>query len=68
MAPGGEIDGEGFTRADEDGLTRVSNVDLNTAGFVVVGLNTLEGNEISAVTWFADSSVLPHFGLPRILR
>jgi RNA polymerase sigma-70 factor (ECF subfamily) len=29
---------------------------------------TLEGNEISAITWFADSSVFPHFGLPRILR
>ena len=24
--------------------------------------------EISAITWFADSSVFPHFGLPRILR
>ena len=29
---------------------------------------TLEGNEISAITWFADSSVLAHFGLPRMLR
>jgi RNA polymerase sigma-70 factor (TIGR02960 family) len=29
---------------------------------------TLEGNEISAITWFADSSVFPHFGLPRTLR
>jgi RNA polymerase sigma-70 factor (TIGR02960 family) len=29
---------------------------------------TLEGNQISAVTWFADSSVLPQFGLPRMLR
>jgi RNA polymerase sigma-70 factor (TIGR02960 family) len=29
---------------------------------------TLEGDQISAVTWFADSSVLPRFGLPRMLR
>jgi RNA polymerase sigma-70 factor (ECF subfamily) len=29
---------------------------------------TLEGEQISAITWFADSSVFPHFGLPRILR
>jgi RNA polymerase sigma-70 factor (TIGR02960 family) len=28
---------------------------------------TLEGNQISAVTWFADSSVFPQFGLPRRL-
>jgi RNA polymerase sigma-70 factor, ECF subfamily len=29
---------------------------------------TLEGDQISAMTWFADSSVFPHFGLPRMLR
>jgi RNA polymerase sigma-70 factor, ECF subfamily len=29
---------------------------------------TLEGERISAITWFGDSSVFPHFGLPRILR
>jgi RNA polymerase sigma-70 factor (TIGR02960 family) len=29
---------------------------------------TLEGDRISAITWFADSSVFPHFGLPRALR
>ncbi|MGO9882152.1 MAG: sigma-70 family RNA polymerase sigma factor [Solirubrobacteraceae bacterium] len=28
---------------------------------------TLEGDQISAITWFADSSVFPHFGLPRTL-
>ena len=28
----------------------------------------LEGDRISAITWFADSSVFPWFGLPRILR
>ncbi len=28
---------------------------------------TLEGDRISAITWFADSSVFPHFGLPRML-
>jgi RNA polymerase sigma-70 factor, ECF subfamily len=28
---------------------------------------TLEGDRISALTWFGDLSVFPHFGLPRIL-
>jgi RNA polymerase sigma-70 factor (TIGR02960 family) len=28
---------------------------------------TLEGDRISAITWFGDSSVFPHFGLPRML-
>jgi RNA polymerase sigma-70 factor (ECF subfamily) len=29
---------------------------------------TLEGDRISAITWFGDSSVFPLFGLPRTLR
>ena len=29
---------------------------------------TIEGSQISAITWFADGSVLPRFGLPRMLR
>ena len=29
---------------------------------------TLEGDRISVITWFGDSSVFPHFGLPRALR
>jgi RNA polymerase sigma-70 factor (TIGR02960 family) len=29
---------------------------------------TLEGDRISAITWFGDTSVFPHFGLPRMLR
>jgi RNA polymerase sigma-70 factor (ECF subfamily) len=29
---------------------------------------TIEGEQISAMTWFADSSVFPLFGLPRTLR
>jgi hypothetical protein len=29
---------------------------------------TLEGGRISEITWFAGSSVLPQFGLPRFLR
>jgi hypothetical protein len=29
---------------------------------------TLAGKEISAITWFADSSVFPRFALPRMLR
>jgi RNA polymerase sigma-70 factor (ECF subfamily) len=41
-----------------------TNVARGYALFVL----TLEGNQISAITWFADSSLLPRFGLPRILR
>jgi RNA polymerase sigma-70 factor (TIGR02960 family) len=29
---------------------------------------TLEGDAIAAMTWFADTGVFPHFGLPRSLR
>jgi RNA polymerase sigma-70 factor (ECF subfamily) len=29
---------------------------------------TLAGTGIAEITWFADSSVFPHFGLPRTLR
>jgi RNA polymerase sigma-70 factor (TIGR02960 family) len=29
---------------------------------------TLEGEQVSAITWFGDKSVFPHFGLPRTLR
>jgi RNA polymerase sigma-70 factor (TIGR02960 family) len=29
---------------------------------------TLEGDQISAITWFADNSILERFGLPRTLR
>jgi RNA polymerase sigma-70 factor (TIGR02960 family) len=28
---------------------------------------TLRGDQIGAITWFSDSSVFPHFGLPRAL-
>ncbi|MGI8450207.1 MAG: hypothetical protein ACR2MP_24125 [Streptosporangiaceae bacterium] len=28
---------------------------------------TLRGDQISAITWFSDSSLFPHFGLPRAL-
>ncbi len=29
---------------------------------------TLEGQQISAITWFGGNSASPHFGLPRVLR
>jgi RNA polymerase sigma-70 factor (TIGR02960 family) len=29
---------------------------------------TLEGEHVSAITWFGEVSVFPHFGLPRTLR
>jgi hypothetical protein len=29
---------------------------------------TLEGDRVSAITWFGDNGVFPDFGLPRTLR
>jgi RNA polymerase sigma-70 factor (TIGR02960 family) len=29
---------------------------------------TIEGDQVSAITWFGDNSVFPYFGLPRTLR
>jgi RNA polymerase sigma-70 factor (ECF subfamily) len=29
---------------------------------------TLEGDRVSAITWFADASRFPYFGLPQTLR
>ena len=29
---------------------------------------TLEGDQVSAITWFGDKGVFPHFALPRTLR
>jgi RNA polymerase sigma-70 factor (TIGR02960 family) len=29
---------------------------------------TLAGDAVAAITWFADTAVFPHFGLPRTLR
>jgi RNA polymerase sigma-70 factor (ECF subfamily) len=29
---------------------------------------TLAGDNVAEITWFADSSVFPHFGLPRTIR
>jgi RNA polymerase sigma-70 factor (ECF subfamily) len=42
--------------------------DTDTALPYAMFVLTLEGDQISAITWFADSSVFRHFGLPRILR
>jgi RNA polymerase sigma-70 factor, ECF subfamily len=45
---------------------RVSDTEVARAYALFV--LTLEGDQISAITWFADSSVLARFGLPRMLR
>jgi RNA polymerase sigma-70 factor (TIGR02960 family) len=44
----------------------VSEADVARAFSLLV--LTLEGDHISAITWFADSSLFPQFGLPRMLR
>ena len=43
-----------------------AQTDIARASSLVV--LTLEGHRISAMTWFTDTSVFPHFGLPRMLR
>ena len=43
-----------------------AHTDIARASSLVV--LTLEGSRISAITWFTDTSVFPHFGLPRMLR
>jgi RNA polymerase sigma-70 factor (ECF subfamily) len=44
--------------------------DAQTATARAYGLMvlTLHGDRISAITWFGDTSVFAHFGLPRTLR
>ena len=43
-----------------------AQTDIARASSLVV--LTLEGDRISAMTWFTDTSVFSHFGLPRMLR
>ncbi len=43
-----------------------AQTDIARASSLVV--LALEGDRISAITWFTDTSVFPHFGLPRMLR
>jgi RNA polymerase sigma-70 factor (TIGR02960 family) len=42
--------------------------EADTARAYALFVLTLSGDQISAITWFADSSVLPRFGLQRMLR
>ena len=42
--------------------------ETNVARAYALFVLTLESDQISAITWFADSSVFPQFGLPRMLR
>jgi hypothetical protein len=46
----------------------LSAPEAETARAYALFVLTLSGDQISAITWFADSSVLPRFGLPRMLR
>jgi RNA polymerase sigma-70 factor (TIGR02960 family) len=46
----------------------VSVSDTDVARAYALFVLTLEGDQISAITWFADNSVFPQFGLPRMLR
>ena len=43
-----------------------AQTDIARASSLVV--LTLEGDRVSAMTWFTDTSVFPHFGLPRMVR
>jgi RNA polymerase sigma-70 factor (ECF subfamily) len=46
----------------------VAAPETDAAGPFSLLVLTLEGDRISAITWFADSTVFPRFGLPRLLR
>jgi RNA polymerase sigma-70 factor, ECF subfamily len=46
----------------------VPEPDGDAAQAVALFVLTLEGDGISAITWFADSGVFPLFGLPPVLR
>ena len=48
------------------GYLSISDTDI-ARSFALFVL-TLEGDQISAITWFGDTSVFPLFGLPRTLR
>jgi RNA polymerase sigma-70 factor (TIGR02960 family) len=58
------------TRANTQPALGAYLPDAHTAIARAYGLMvlTLEGDRISAVTWFAGNSLFPHFGLPRTLR
>jgi RNA polymerase sigma-70 factor (TIGR02960 family) len=45
-----------------------STSETDTARAYAMFVLTLEGDKISAITWFADSSAFSRFGLPRMLR
>jgi hypothetical protein len=38
---------------------------VESGGIIVL---TLAGDAVAAMTWFTDTGVLRHFGLPRTLR
>ena len=42
--------------------------ETDTARAYALFVLTLDDDQISAITWFADSSIFPRFGLPRTLR
>ena len=46
-------------------LTAAGTDDARPLSIVVL---SLEGDAVSAITWFADSSGFPQFGLPPVLR
>jgi RNA polymerase sigma-70 factor (ECF subfamily) len=46
----------------------VSASETDVARAYALFVLTLAGEQISAITWFADSSAFPQFGLPRMLR
>lgn len=46
----------------------LSRSEAETPRAYAVFVLTLAGAQISAITWWADSSVFPRFGLPRMLR
>ena len=54
-------------RWDRHRLLVVTQI-LSMAQTLALAVLTLEGDRISTLTWFTDTGVFPHFGLPRMLR
>jgi hypothetical protein len=62
-APGGSKSGQAQPAPTRGGPCPQAPI-ARPYGMIVL---TLEDDRICAITWFSDSSVFPHFGLPRTL-
>lgn len=67
------VAGHYASRSARSGAASASGSPALMAGRVPAGWTRfiaclLEGDAVAAITWFADTAVFRHFGLPRTLR